>query len=93
MKKPTRSVEEIYEEYEDDYRRSAARNSMSFYEFVQEELALEKKRAAQLKARKANILPKAVKKATKEIAEMAAQKRRQQRKNQPPPAPTKKGNK
>jgi hypothetical protein len=90
MKKPTKSAEEIYEEYEDDYRRSAARNSMSFYEFVQEELALEKRRAAQLKARKANILPKAVKKATKEIALMAEKERLSKKKKA---TPTKKGNK
>jgi hypothetical protein len=81
MKKPTKSAEEIYEEYEDDYRKSAARNSMSFYEFVQEELALKKVRAAQKKAEKQKVMARAVKKTTKEIAEMAAQKRRQQRRN------------
>jgi len=88
MKKSNRSVEDIYEEYEDDYRRSAARNNMSFYEFVQSELALEKQRAAQ----RNKIMAKAVKAKTKEIAEMAKMERQSKRRNKKT-TPTNKGKK
>ncbi len=88
MKKKGRDsiVEDIYDKYEEEYKKSAARNSMSLYEFVQSELALEKQRAAQNK----KVMARAVKKTTKEIAEMAKKERQAQRKKTPP---VKKGNK
>lgn len=81
-------VEDIYDKYEEEYKKSAARNSMSLYEFVQEEIALEKKRAAQ----REKIMAKAVKAKTKEIAAMAKMER-QSKKNNKKTTPTKKGNK
>ena len=78
-------VEDIYDKYEEEYKKSAARNSMSLYEFVQSELALEKQRAAQNK----KVMARAVKKTTKEIAEMA-KKERQAKRNKT--TPVKKGN-
>lgn len=73
-------VEDIYDKYEEEYKKSAARNSMSLYEFVQSELALEKQRAAQNK----KVMARAVKKTTKEIAEMAKKERQAQRKKTTP---------
>lgn len=88
MKKKGRDsiVEDIYDKYEEEYKKSAARNSMSLYEFVQSELALEKQRAAQNK----KVMARAVKKTTKEIAEMA-KKERQAKRNKT--TPTVKGRK
>lgn len=87
MKKKGRDsiVEDIYDKYEEEYKKSAARNSMSLYEFVQSELALEKQRAAQNK----KVMARAVRKTTKEIAEMAKKERQAKRKKA---TPTVKGN-
>ena len=79
-------VEDIYDKYEEEYKKSAARNSMSLYEFVQSELALEKQRAAQNK----KVMARAVRKTTKELVEMAKKERQAQRKKTPPPTKGKK---
>lgn len=87
MKKKGRDsiVEDIYDKYEEEYKKSAARNSMSLYEFVQSELALEKQRADKNK----KVMARAVRKTTKEIAEMAKKERQAKRKKT---TPTVKGN-
>lgn len=87
-KRNDKIVEDIYDKYEEEYKKSAARNSMSLYEFVQEEIALEKKRAAQ----RNKIMAKAVKAKTKEIAEMAKMERQSKRRNKKT-TPTNRGNK
>ena len=71
-KKSDKITEDIYDKYEEEYKKSAARNSMSLYEFVQSELALEKQRAAQNK----KVMARAVKKTTKELVKMAEQERK-----------------
>ena len=71
-KRNDKITEDIYDKYEEEYKKSAARNSMSLYEFVQSELALEKQRAAQNK----KVMARAVKKTTKELVKMAEQERK-----------------
>lgn len=68
--------DDLYDKWEKQYEKSAARNSMSLYEFVQEGLKIEKLKADKAKAKEAAIFAKAIRKTTKEIARMAEQQRK-----------------
>ena len=79
-------TEEIYDKYEKEYNKSAAKGSMSLYEYVQSELALEKKRAAQNE----KVMARAARKTKKELVAMAKKERQSKNKKT---APDKKGKK
>jgi hypothetical protein len=78
--------DDIYSKWEKEYKKSAARNSMSLYEFAQEGMKIEKLQAAQ----REKVMARAVKKATKEIAAMAKQERQSKNKKTAPPKKGKK---
>ena len=68
--------DDIYDKWEKQYKKSAARNSMSLYEFVQEGLKIEKQKAAIAKKKEATAFSRAVKKTTKDLVKMAEQERK-----------------